>query len=165
MTISSQKTPLAAWSLFSPHRQDFLKKKLARVPVTPNPQGTHEKRDDVLSSVSAQDMDTSWYQLFDLQDDEFYWENDQLDVDAVLRPGIDTPLSPTTLDDLKKGGSAEKAIQFDEGEYKDSNNTSLWETNATPCIAEKSSIWIRKRQCSLLCVKKFVSISITVYVF
>ena len=36
-------------------------------------------------------MDTSGYQVSDMDYIEFYWENDQLDVDAVFRPGIDTP--------------------------------------------------------------------------
>ena len=82
-------------------RQQFLKNHLARVPVTPNQQGTHETRDEVLSHVGAQDMDTSEYQVSaDLDDVEFYWENDQLDMDAVFRPGIDTPFSPTSFDNL-----------------------------------------------------------------
>ena len=43
-------------------------------------------RDEVLSSVGAHEgLDTSGYQLSaDLDDVEFYWENDQLDVDVVL---------------------------------------------------------------------------------
>ena len=50
-----------------------------------------EMRDEVLSSVGAQDLDTSSYQVYDLKDKEFYWENSQLDMDAVFRRGIDTP--------------------------------------------------------------------------
>ena len=45
-------------------------------------------------------MDTSGYQVSpDLDDVEFYWQNDQLDEDAVFRPGIDTPFSPTAFGD------------------------------------------------------------------
>ena len=90
---------------------------LARVPVTPNQQGTHEVRDEVLSSVGAQEgLDTSGYQVSSADPDvvEFYWENDQKDVDAVFRPDIDTPFSPTAFGDLKIGGSAEKPILLDE---------------------------------------------------
>ena len=54
----------------------------------------------------------------DLDDVEFYCENDQLDVDAVFRPGIDTPFSPTAFDDLEMGGSAENPILLDEEEDK-----------------------------------------------
>ena len=51
-------------------------------------------RDEVLSSVGAQEgLDTSGYQVSaHLDDVEFYWENDQLDVDAVFRPVIVGPL-------------------------------------------------------------------------
>ena len=88
MTKSSQEIPLAAWRLSLSRRQQFLNNQLAQIPVTPNQQGTHEMKDDVLSSVGAQDMDKSDYQVSDLDDVEYYWEIDQLDVDAVFRPGI-----------------------------------------------------------------------------
>ena len=78
MTISSHEIPLAAWSLLLSEIQQFLNNHLAQVPVTPNQQGTHEMRDEVLSSVGAQEsLDTSGYQVSaDLDDVEFYWEND-----------------------------------------------------------------------------------------
>ena len=116
MTKSSQEIPLAAWRLLLSRRQQFLNNQLAQVPVTPNQQVTHEMRDDVLSSVGAQDMDKSDYQVSDRDDVEYYWEIDQLDVDAVFRPGIDTPFSPTAFDDLEMGGSAENPILLDEEE-------------------------------------------------
>ena len=81
---------MAAYSLFLSQRQIVLGNHLARVPITPNQEGTLEIRNEVLSIVGAQDMDTSGYQVSDLDDADFYWENDQLDVDAVFRPGIDT---------------------------------------------------------------------------
>ena len=120
MTRSSHEIPLAAWSLLLSQRQQFLNNHLARVPVTPNQQGTHEMRDEVLSSVGAQEgLDTSGYQVSaDLDDVEFYWEYDQLDVDAVFRPGIDTLFSPTAFDDLEMGSSAENVILLDEEEDK-----------------------------------------------
>ena len=52
-TKSSPEIPLAAWSLLLSQRQQFLNNPLARVPVTPNQQGSHEMRDEVLSSVGA----------------------------------------------------------------------------------------------------------------
>ena len=84
-------------------RQDFLNNHLARVPITPNQEGTLEMRDEVLSSVGAQDLDTSSYQVSDLEDIEFNWQDSQLDMDAVFRLGIDTPFSPTTFNDLLMG--------------------------------------------------------------
>ena len=118
LTISSQEIPLAAWQLVLSQRQDFLDNHLSRVPVTENQEGTMEMRDEVLSSVGAQDLDTSSYQVSDLEDIEFNWENDQLD--AVFRPGIDTPFFPTVFDDLLMGdGSVENPIVLDEEEDKE----------------------------------------------
>ena len=115
ITISSQEIPLAAWQLLLSRRQEFLD--LSRVPITPNQQGTMEMRDEVLSSVGAQDLDTSSYQVSDLENIEFNWENSQLD--SVLRPGIDTPFPPTTFDDLSMVGSVENPIVLDEEEDKE----------------------------------------------
>ena len=58
ITISSQEIPLAAWQLLLAQRQDFLNNHLARVPITPNQEGTMEMRDEVHSGVGAQDLDT-----------------------------------------------------------------------------------------------------------
>ena len=58
-----------------------------------------EMRDEVLSSVGAQLLDTSGYQFTDLEDIDFSWENSQLHIDAVFRQGIDTTFSPTTFHD------------------------------------------------------------------
>ena len=123
MTKSSQGITLAAWSLILSQRQQFLNNHLARVPVTPNQQGTHEMRDEVLSSVGAEEgLDTSGYQVSaDLDDFEFYWENDHMDVDPVFRPIIDTPFSPTVFDDLEMGGSAEYPFLVDEEEDKENS--------------------------------------------
>ena len=119
VTISSQEKPLAACQLLLSQRQDFLNNHLGQVPITPNQQGTFEMR-EVLYSVGAQNLDTSSYQVSDLEDIEFNWENSQLDMDAVFRPGIDTPFSPTTFDNLLMGdGSVENPIVLDEEEDKE----------------------------------------------
>ena len=74
-----------------------------------------EMRDEALSSVGAQDLDTSSYQVSDLEGIEFNWEISQLDMDTVFRPSIDTPFSPTTFDDLLMGdGSVENPIVLDK---------------------------------------------------
>ena len=120
ITISSQEIPLAAWQLLLSQRQGFLNNHLSRVPITEKQEGTMAMRDDVLSSVGAQDLDTSSYQVCDLEDIEFNWENPQLEMDAVFRPGIDTPFSPTTFDDFLMGdGSVENPIVLDEEEDKE----------------------------------------------
>ena len=144
MTISSQEIALAAWSLLLSQRLQFLNNHLAQVLVTPNQQGTHEMRDEVLSSVGAQEaLNTSRYQEFvDMDDVEFYWENDKMDVDAVFRPGIDTPFSPTAFDDLDMGGSAENPILLDEGEDKENSppttKTPVYERPTRPSALLKS---------------------------
>ena len=117
ITNSSQEIPLAAWQFLLSQRQDFLDNHLSAVPITQNQEGTMERRDKVLSNVGAQDLDTSSYQNSDVQDIEFNWENSQLD--AVFRPGIDTPFSPTTFDDLSMEGSVENPIVLDEEEDKE----------------------------------------------
>ena len=119
ITISSQETPLAAWQLMLSQRQDIFNSHLARVPITSNTQGTMEMRDEVLFNVGGQDLVTSSYQVSDLKDIEFNWEDSQLDMDAVFRPGLDTPFSPTTFDDLSMGGSIENPIVLDEEQDKE----------------------------------------------
>ena len=119
ITISSQEIPLAAWQLLLSQRQDILNNQV-RVPITPNQNGTFEMREEVLSSVGAQDLDTSSCQVSDIEDIEFNWENSQLDLDAVFRPGIDTPFSPATFDDFLIGdGSVENPIVLNEEEDKE----------------------------------------------
>ena len=111
IAISSQEIHLAAWQLFLAQRQDFLNNRLARVPITCNQEGTMEMRDNVFSSVGTQDLDTSSYQVSNLEDIEFNWENSQFYMDSVFRPGIDTPYSPTVFDDLLMGdGSVETPL-------------------------------------------------------
>ena len=66
-------------------------------------------------------MDTSGYQLPDLDDVEFYYEIDQLDVDAVFRPGFHTPFSPTAFDELEMGGLAKNSILLKEEDNKENS--------------------------------------------
>ena len=119
ITISSQEIPLAAWQLLLSQKQDFFDNHLPGVPITQNKEGTMEMRDEVISSVGAQDLDTSSYQVSDLEDIEFNWEKSRLSMDAVFRPGIDTPFSPTTFDNLSMEGSVENPIVLDKEEDKE----------------------------------------------
>ena len=90
-----------------------------------------EMRDEVLSSVRAQYMDTSGYQVSDLDDVEFYWKNDQLDVDAVFRPSIDTPFFPSTFNGFEMGSIAENPIMIDE-EQENENSPPPHPTTSVP---------------------------------
>ena len=98
LSISSLEFRLAAWSLLLCQRQDFLNNHLPRVPITPRQQGTFEMREEVLSSVGAQDTDASGFELSDL---EFSWEDPAVDMDSVHRPGIDTPFSSSNFDEFR----------------------------------------------------------------
>ena len=126
-----------------------------------------EMRDEVLSSVGAQDLDTSSYQVSDLEDIEFNWENSQLEMDAVFRPGIDTPFSPTTFDDLLMGdGSVENPIVLDEEEDKENAPPPSTPESVRPTEhGENSSFWGKNGKCTRLFLWKFVSLIITVFVF
>ena len=121
LTISSQEIPLAAWQLLLSQRQNFMNNHLARVPITPNQEGTIEMREEVPSSVGAQTLDTSSYKVSNLEDIEFNWEDLQLDIDSVFRRGIDTPFLPTTFDVLSMEGSVENPIVLDEEEDKENS--------------------------------------------
>ena len=78
-------------------RQELLDNHLPRVPIAPNQQGTFKMREEVFSSVGAQDTDMSRYELTDLEDIEFSWENPAVDMDSAYRPGTDTPFSHAPL--------------------------------------------------------------------
>ena len=69
--------------------------------------------------VGAQDLNTSSYQVSDIEDLEFNWENSELD--AVFGPGTDTTFSPTTFDDLSMEGSVENPIVLDKEEDKENS--------------------------------------------
>ena len=68
---------------------------------------------------TASEKYTRSYQVSDLEDIEFNWENSQLDMDTVFRPGINTPFSPTTFDDLSMEESVENPIVLVEEEDKE----------------------------------------------
>ena len=148
--------------------QAFLNNHLAQVPITPNQQGTFEVREEVLSSVGAQDLDTSSYQVSDLEDIEFNWENSQLDMDAVFRPGIDTPFSPTTFDDLLIGdGSVENPIVLDEEEDKENQIPSLSDPQNLPGCREVALLeqeWkMYPIMFLLICFNRYYRVCVVIY--
>ena len=102
-------------------KTNFLNNYLARVLFTPNQERTMEMKDKVLSSLGAQDMDTSWYQSSDINKMELYRENDQLDVVAVLKSCIYTLFSPGAFENLEMGGSGENPILLDEEQDNESS--------------------------------------------
>ena len=136
-TISSLEIPLAAWSLLLSQRQEFLDNHLPRVPITPNQRGTFEMREEVHSSVGAQDADTSGYELSDLEDIEFSWEYPAVDMDSVYRPGVDTPFSPSVFDDFQmEGSTAANPIIVDDEEDKENSAPTTTPTPESECPTE-----------------------------
>ena len=73
LTFSSLENPLEAWCLLLSQRQKISGNHLPRVAITPNQHRTFEMKEEVLSSVGAQDTDTRWYEVSDLEDIEFSW--------------------------------------------------------------------------------------------
>ena len=122
LTISSLEILLSAWSLLLSQRQEFLNNHWPRVPITPNQLGLFEMREEILSSVGAQDTDTRGYELSDLEDIEFNWEDPAVDMDSVYRPGIDTLFSPSIFDDFQmEGSTAANPINVDDEEDKENS--------------------------------------------
>ena len=101
----------------------------------------------MFSSVGAQDMDTSGYQMFDLDDAEHYWENGQLDVDALFRPSIDTPFCPSAFNDFEMGSMVENPIPVDEEQDKENSppppdpTTPPPGPQPNPSVYQKSPLW------------------------
>ena len=125
LTISSLDIPVAAWSLLLSQRQEFMNNNLPRVPITPNQQGIFERRQERFSSAGAQDTDTRGYELSDLEDIDFSWEDPALDMDSVFRPGIVYPFSPSIFDGFqdfqKEGSTAANPIMVDHEEDKENS--------------------------------------------
>ena len=122
MTISSQKIFLGDWSLLMSQRQEVLKRQLSRVAVTPHQQGTLKNEGRSTYKCRCK-RNTNGCQVSDLDEAEFYWENDQLVVDAVCRPEIANPVSPIAFDDLEIGCSAENPILIVEEEEMENSPT------------------------------------------
>ena len=96
---------------------------MVQIPINPNQQGTFEMREEVLASAGAQGMHTSGYELSDLEEIQFSWENPQVDLDAIFRRKIDTPLSTTVLKDLEMGGRGPSGNPIVLAEEEDKDNS------------------------------------------
>ena len=175
LTFSSLEIPLSAWSLLLSQRREFLNNHLPRVPITPNQRETFEMRKEVLSIVASKDTDTRGYELSDLGDIEFNWEDPAVDMDNVYRPGIDTPFSPSTFDDFQmEWSTAANPIRVDDEEDKmnsaPTTTTTLESEQPTepPQITEKSSVRDWTRKCAWIRIQTSVSLNFvfdTLYVF
>ena len=73
---------------------------MAQVQITRNQQGTFEMKEEVLASAGAQDIDTSGYELSNSEQIDVFWENPQVEWEAVFKSEIDASFSPTVFNDL-----------------------------------------------------------------
>ena len=78
-------------------------------------------KEEVLSSVGAQDTDPKGYKLSDLEDIEFSWEDSAVDKESVNRPGIDALFPPTIFDDFEMGSNAANSTKVDDEEDKENS--------------------------------------------
>ena len=76
---------------------------------------------DTFKCARKKNLDTSWYQVSELTDIEFHWEYRDLNMDALSRPGIHTPFSPSTFNNFKMGSMAEDPILIDEEQDKENS--------------------------------------------
>ena len=100
-------------------------------------------REQVLSSVGAQDTNTRGYELSELQDIEFSWEDPAVDMDSAYRLGIDIPFSPSIFEDFEMGSTAANPIKDDDEEEKENSAPTAATTpeserpNGTPRFLKK----------------------------
>ena len=78
-------------------------------------------REEVLSSVGAQDTDMRGYELSDLEDIDFSWEDPAVDMESVYQLGTDTPFSPSIFDGFQMGSTAANPIIVDDEEDKENS--------------------------------------------
>ena len=127
----------------------------------------------VFASAGAQDMDTSGYELSDLVNIAFVWKNPQIELDAVSRPGMSTPFSPTAFNDLEKGerGSLKNPIVVDEVEDKEKTvlqNSCVWASHGISHVAQKSFYDLTDWKRAGICLWDFgwiFFVSVCVYFF
>ena len=67
-------------------------------------------QDEVRASFGDHDVSSDFVPS-DLDDIQFHWENPNIDMDAVYRPGIDTPFSPSLFENIPVAGCADYLIK------------------------------------------------------
>ena len=136
---------MAAWNLLLGHGPKFLYNYLARVPITPNQQGTHQMI-KLLPSARVQEMDL-WCLIWTTA---FHWENSELEKDAVFCSGEDN-FSLSASDDIEMGSAAKDFLLDDEEDKKNSPplNPASNRPNRRPVsLTEELSFWNHNRNCS-----------------
>ena len=115
----------------SPKDKHFSTIACLGVPKTPNQQWFIEMREEVLSSVRAQISDTRRYELSDLVDTDFSWEDPVVDMDSVYWHRNDTSFSPSIFDIFQMGSAAANPITVDDEEDKEKSAPTTTTTTKT----------------------------------
>ena len=165
MAVSSKEVPIAARNLLLQQKQDFMISLFFPNPNTPNQRGT----DELLSSVGAQDMDTGGYQVTELEDIEFHWEEPELNLYAVLQTGKDSTSSPSAFNDSEMVSVVENSIPPNDEEEKEiffllQKFQSVGDQPDT-ALVRSCHFWNKNWKYATLCSQKNVSIGITVSLF
>ena len=154
MKTDAKEFLLKAENLFLSEKHDFLDKHVARFPIFPKRHGTFKLMDAVRSSVGPQDMDTGCYQVSDLEDIEFHWQNPELYMIAVFRPRKDTHFLPSIFDSFQTDSLVENPILIDKAQKKLSFPRVpplllISDRTTRPPCAENLPKWNMKWKCSL----------------
>ena len=106
-----------------------------------------ELRDEVLSSIGAQEMDTNGYPMSNMEDIGFHWKVLDMNMDTLFWPGQDNIFSLLTSTDFGMGSRPENWILINN-EVDRKNSSPLWASQK----AEKFSSWNENRKESWICL-------------
>ena len=102
-------------------------------------------REEVLSNVGTQDTDTRGYEVSDLEDIEFTWEDVVVDTDLI-------PIFATIFDGFQMGSTAANPTLVDDEEDREKSAPTITtpdsERPMNPQITEKSSIRDSTSKCA-----------------
>ena len=162
LAMSSQEILLPAWNFCFSQGPELLNNQLAGIPITPNHYGTHELKEEVLSSVRAQDLHTSGFDLSNKEDIGNFLENAQLVVDAVFTRDW-YPLSVDIVCQFRIERMSRKPHSNRQwgGQRKIAHQSSrILKIQLTTCVAVEESVWNKNWKYSWLSLEECVSIKI-----
>ena len=152
---NSQEIPLAAWSFLPSEKRRLFEQLSSASSIYPQPGAHHgDERRSVLkcrcTRYEHQRVSSVWSGRFLIPLGKW-----SIGCRRRFKTGYWYPLFTNSVFRLGDGRFSRKPCSARRrwGQEKlFSNNTSLWETDKNPCIAEKSSILIKHRKSSLLCL-------------
>ena len=88
-------------------------------------------------------METSGYQMLDLEDVQFYWEELVSNIDAVFQPIIASPFSHSTFNGFKMSSKAEEPILI----YKEQDKANIFSHPTPPVFERQTQTTVLMRNC------------------